>query len=514
MKKLLSLFTACLAMLAASAEDYKLNIGGLEVNSDNYTQLNDLLTESGVLKSGTVEYLPEKNAVVLTNAYLYLKYDNYNSVISSENVEATLTIEVKGECTLLSELFNLGYPVLNVGVKGADKSGNLKIRGRPGSKLNLIGAASSVCCKNLYVLSVTLDVDCYDCAFNAECYFSKAMVIVRQCTEMISNHPISFDEDWGFVYPEDGSNETCSPEYNRLIYTGPNPITAIIRSLDQPFESYDLFIEGKQITELNCDGNLWNNTVSYDPAANTLTLWGATLKGKGASNDEETKYGAAIYSNISGLTINANGNNLISGANTNSTIIYLGKKTDIKGNGDLQCYNGACGINMNSISTLTIGGNVSVIAEGNVSGIQGRARWNASTSELQYFSTLCIKDKAYVSAKGNSNGAFCDWKELLLEDKHSITTPTGAQWSSNSICGSDGLPICNDWVVITAPDIKGDVNNDGSVNTADVVAIYNFIEQGDASGISRYAANVNGDDYVNTADVVAVYDIIIGSSTE
>lgn len=58
-------------------------------------------------------------------------------------------------------------------------------------------------------------------------------------------------------------------------------------------------------------------------------------------------------------------------------------------------------------------------------------------------------------------------------------------------------------------EIKGDVNNDGKVNTADVVAVYSFIEKGEASGFTREACNVNGDGNVNTADVVAIYSIII-----
>ena len=57
---------------------------------------------------------------------------------------------------------------------------------------------------------------------------------------------------------------------------------------------------------------------------------------------------------------------------------------------------------------------------------------------------------------------------------------------------------------------KGDVNGDGKVNTADVVAVYTYIEKGDASGFTRDACNVNGDSSVNTADVVAIYTLIIG----
>ena len=43
----------------------------------------------------------------------------------------------------------------------------------------------------------------------------------------------------------------------------------------------------------------------------------------------------------------------------------------------------------------------------------------------------------------------------------------------------------------------GDVNNDGVVNSADVVAVYNYISQGEKSGISQYCA-----------DVVSIYNII------
>ena len=62
---------------------------------------------------------------------------------------------------------------------------------------------------------------------------------------------------------------------------------------------------------------------------------------------------------------------------------------------------------------------------------------------------------------------------------------------------------------------KGDVNRDGKVNTADVVAVYSFIEKGaEESGFAREDANVNGDANVNTADVVAIYSIIVKGHVE
>ena len=55
-----------------------------------------------------------------------------------------------------------------------------------------------------------------------------------------------------------------------------------------------------------------------------------------------------------------------------------------------------------------------------------------------------------------------------------------------------------------------DVDADGNINTADVVAVYAFIIQGEASGFTAKKADVNGDGDVNSADVVAIYTAIVG----
>ena len=58
--------------------------------------------------------------------------------------------------------------------------------------------------------------------------------------------------------------------------------------------------------------------------------------------------------------------------------------------------------------------------------------------------------------------------------------------------------------------LKGDVDGDGSINSADIVAIYNYILIGEESGIKKEDADVDGNGEVNSADIVAVYNIIIG----
>ena len=55
-----------------------------------------------------------------------------------------------------------------------------------------------------------------------------------------------------------------------------------------------------------------------------------------------------------------------------------------------------------------------------------------------------------------------------------------------------------------------DVNQDGSVNAADVTALYNYILNGDETYIAT--SDVNGDDAVNAGDVTAVYNYILGGN--
>jgi hypothetical protein len=81
---------------------------------------------------------------------------------------------------------------------------------------------------------------------------------------------------------------------------------------------------------------------------------------------------------------------------------------------------------------------------------------------------------------------------------------------SNSYTDSENRNVLMVMFDCPAKIVKGDVNGDGDVNTADVVAVYKYIEKGEASGFTHEACDVNGDDSVDTADVVAIYAAIIG----
>jgi hypothetical protein len=59
--------------------------------------------------------------------------------------------------------------------------------------------------------------------------------------------------------------------------------------------------------------------------------------------------------------------------------------------------------------------------------------------------------------------------------------------------------------------IRGDVNGDGQVGIADIVAVTGYMA-GTNSNVSLAAADVNGDGQVGIADIVAITDIMAGTA--
>ena len=81
-----------------------------------------------------------------------------------------------------------------------------------------------------------------------------------------------------------------------------------------------------------------------------------------------------------------------------------------------------------------------------------------------------------------------------------------ATFVSTGIVGMPGEPL-----VLTAEPqgVKGDVNHDGAVDIADVVAVYNIMAGNNQSG---YNGDVNKDGATDIADVVAIYNIMAGGN--
>jgi hypothetical protein len=64
-------------------------------------------------------------------------------------------------------------------------------------------------------------------------------------------------------------------------------------------------------------------------------------------------------------------------------------------------------------------------------------------------------------------------------------------------------------MVKDAPQVVGDVNLDGVVNSSDVTALYSYILNNNQTFID--SSDVNGDGSINSSDITAVYKIILGS---
>jgi hypothetical protein len=270
---------------------------------------------------------------------------------------------------------------------------------------------------------------------------------------------------------------------------------------------YDLWIEGKHINCHDAASLFYDyGSASFDPETNTLTFKAdRTLQGTGTTVN--TGYGAAIYSEIDRLTIllpMASGHKTIKVTATGydgQNGIYLKGKTTIAGEGTLAA-SGKNGI-YHTNDTLTIGGNVTVETEGTDGGLTGYRYKFPRMTNYTYYSTLVIKEEATVKAKGQGCGAISYWKNFILEDDHEITSPEGAHWKhgSHAVYGEDeslGL-LSNEWVVVEKKKFNpADVNRDGTVDSADIVAVIKEMPDGDKK------ADVNGDGAIDSADIVAV----------
>ena len=268
---------------------------------------------------------------------------------------------------------------------------------------------------------------------------------------------------------------------------------------------YDLWVGGVQVTDANKDNIDGTGKVKYNPSTKTLSLLdGVNITGHGRANDGTTGYGAGIYSAIDGLTIDVEkGNSTVRGAD-DCHGIELYRNTTIKGDG-LIYGKGYIGVYLGSGSSdLTVDGNVTLLAESTTYyGLCGYSRTYVGNNTV-YYTTLTIKGNAVVQAKGELSSV-CRWKDLVLEN-HAIISPAGAVWNTDkhAVCDASGNPITGECVVIKRTSLRGDTNNDGKVDIADVVTILNAM----ASESKDPIFDVNGDTKVDIADVVSVLNLM------
>ena len=254
------------------------------------------------------------------------------------------------------------------------------------------------------------------------------------------------------------------PLHSRAQIDGKDGYAGYFTSAEYTSLTYNLWVGGIQVTYMNKDDILNTGQAAYNPSTNTLTLKGQYINGKGTSSDAATGCGAGIYSQVNGLTIDVVSGTKVTGANGCSGMLLI-NNTTITGSA-LLTASGDMGVHLGSTSSnLTVSGNVTLEADGTKGGITGYRRTRPFEN---YYSTLTVKDKATVKAYGLGTLA-----DLVLEN-HAITYPTDAVWNAdqNAVCGATGKPITGKWVWIEYQEPpRADVNQDGTVDSADIVAV-------------------------------------------
>ena len=263
-------------------------------------------------------------------------------------------------------------------------------------------------------------------------------------------------------------------------------------------EKYPLWIAGTQVNSENKDDVLGNGKVKFEGGATggMLTLDGATITSSSATT-------AALRSEIENLTINTVGTNKLSAS---KEVVSLVESAQIGGTGELTVTStGSSGliVALAGYKDITINGSVKVKASNNSSngiGVISLGSMSVNSPDAQL--------------RGFGKFASLGYSELLAG---TITEPQGGQpvyYSSldNYFVGdANGNIVSNAWVTIngTATFMPGDVNGDGSVTSADVTALYNYLLNNDSSSIVN--GDQNGDGEITSADVTAVYNVLLGS---
>ena len=322
------------------------------------------------------------------------------------------------------------------------------------------------------------------------------------------------DSDCFFSYLEylfDTEKHTVVTPYDKTPVTHPFKIVC-----EEP-EGYGIYLGGYLINADNyttfnpqslTEGYAW-----YDPDKSVLTLKDAKFDSPYWSSEDYY----ALYANTNKLNIELIGDNdLVGTADGYDYGIWLkqrnsGKQCNwtigSKDGGKLNINGDIYMNNDNSDSKLTIN-NVDITC------------WNYCHLWCEddvnvdiVNSSLELWDKEYGQTDDFSWYLMGMMETLTLKDCH---FEDGCYWNPSKwmVFNTEGKPETYHLKITRGEGTgkKGDVNGDDKVNTADVVAVYTFIEKGTASGVTRDAADVNGDSAVNTADVVAIYDIIIKGS--
>ena len=279
--------------------------------------------------------------------------------------------------------------------------------------------------------------------------------------------------------------------------------------IKRPEEGYDLWINEKQVTSENCreihatEGigikkqNPDDDIITrYDPATKTLTLYNAQI---------ETQTGFSIESKTEGLTMRL-GQTVITNYDTQGPAVLLDAD-----NTTITCYNDTAAIiRSEGNNGLQLGGrknmtfdNAIILISGKKYGITGSAASDGGLN-FSYLNRVEVKGSKTSLIFSGEEGSVVNLADFSLNESDgiAITLPKDAKMVGTKLCV--GTEVVKGLVLIQATKIKGDVNEDRSVDISDIVTVINQI-----AGTATYRyADVNEDKSVDISDIVAIINII------
>ena len=122
--------------------------------------------------------------------------------------------------------------------------------------------------------------------------------------------------------------------------------------------------------------------------------------------------------------------------------------------------------------------------------------------------TVYVGDEWSTAGVTNSSGMFSDCLSIV----GGMGTTYDANHTDAEYAHVDGGPSDPGYFSSHVTFLRGDVNDDGSVNIADVTALIDYLLSGDASAINLAGADCNQDGSINISDVTALIDHLLSGT--
>lgn len=272
--------------------------------------------------------------------------------------------------------------------------------------------------------------------------------------------------------------------------------------------TYDIKIGDTQVNGVNM-GNLAlidgvDGLAQYLPISNTLKLSNATITGDDCVNAGST---------LSGLKIQIQGEVTLNATRVARPAIYFNNSDDAI----------VQGISLEGEYAKI---NISVPA-GNYTTPAMYLISEYGNDEHRFFIKdidIHITGAAYIGSENwdecltveNSNiisdapaGEFYVINDVQLHGCY-VALPEGGYFDSGQLCNAQGQRHYGPYQILRSqPVVAGDVNGDGSVTSADITALYNYLLNSDTSNIVN--GDQNSDGNITSSDITWVYNILLGS---